>query len=1025
MLFVYELKNYNISIKPSLLIIKFNVKLSCISKKTLYFYKIKKLLTKTNTMKLKLSLLGLFLLVVFSVNAQEKNAEKPTFVGKAISMQKVPSIASQTNLPPARVKEVEMQDARASKNNVVPGKDPQTEDDYFVRNPHRLAGKIAGKTPSLVFDAAESSSQPTDPSLAVGPNHVLVVFNTGFIIYDKEGNALTNQIAPNPTIFPSGGCCDLTVSYDKAADRWVLTFLGGGAQIAVSDGPDPINDGWFTYTIPSVNDYQKLSVWSDGYYITDNTSNSSNRIYALERDAMLAGDPNAQVIGFPLPGIATDGFYSPQAINVTDDNMPAPGNAPIVFLQDDAWSGVSEDHIKLWTVNVDWDTPGNSTISQPNEITTTPFISVFDGGSFSNLTQPNGGVAIDALQATVMNQAQFRKFSGHNSAVFNFVVDTDASGGELAGVRWFELRQSGDGQPWSIHQEGTYTSPDGKHAWHASMMMDIQGNIGMGYTAMAGPDTPNPTDFRVSSYYTGRFTGDPLNTMTISEELIAAGNQNIPGLRYGDYSKIDIDPDNDKEFWFINEYMNSGRKDVVGVFQIAPNFNTDVGVVSIDTPTEGTLSDNEEVTVTIFNYGENSQSNIPVELVVDGTTIANEVFAGPLASNTSEQYTFTETVDLSTEGQTYEVVSSTNLSGDEDNSNDSTTANILHVFSNDIGVTEITSPESGDGLGDEEITVVIENFGTASQSDFNVSAEVDNNPVSKITETVPGPLDAGSTLTYTFTETLNFSSTSAHPLLVQTELSGDGDSSNDGVTKIVENFPCDSNTNDTSQPIGPDSGEVTESIITIADDYIVNDANVSLNLEHTYTGDIDIKIVAPDGTEVILSDRNGGSGDDYTNTTFDDDATSPISSGTPPFTGSFSPDGNLSDFNGLTSQGDWTLVITDNAGGDGGQLLDWTLQLCSDDLLGVIGEDFVDGSELIVINEGNDQFKAQLLTTDVTNKLSITVTNMLGQTLLSHLVENTGNGYEYNLDMSYVASGVYIVRIGNNTYGSVKRIIVE
>ena len=133
-------------------------------------------------------------------------------------------------------------------------------------------------------------------------------------IYDKEGNALTNQIAPNPTIFPSGGCCDLTVSYDKAADRWVLTFLGGGAQIAVSDGPDPINDGWFTYTIPSVNDYQKLSVWSDGYYITDNTSNSSNRIYALERDAMLAGDPNAQVIGFPLPGIATDGFYSPQAI---------------------------------------------------------------------------------------------------------------------------------------------------------------------------------------------------------------------------------------------------------------------------------------------------------------------------------------------------------------------------------------------------------------------------------------------------------------------------------------------------------------------------------------------------------------------------------------------------------------------------------------------------------------------------------------------------------------------------------------
>jgi len=42
--------------------------------------------------------------------------------------------------------------------------------------------------------------------------------------------------------------------------------------------------------------------------------------------------------------------------------------------------------------------------------------------------------------------------------------------------------------------------------------------------------------------------------MTVNEELIAAGNANIPGLRYGDYSKIDIDPTDDTTFWFINEY---------------------------------------------------------------------------------------------------------------------------------------------------------------------------------------------------------------------------------------------------------------------------------------------------------------------------------------------------------------------------------------------------------------------------------------------------------------------------------------
>ncbi|MEZ4874562.1 MAG: hypothetical protein R2793_03700 [Flavobacteriaceae bacterium] len=139
-----------------------------------------------------------------------------------------------------------------------------------------------------------------------------------------------------------------------------------------------------------------------------------------------------------------------QVLNVTDNNLPAAGGATVIYMQDDAWSGVSSDHIKLWTINVNWTTTSNSTISAAQQIAVTPFISVFDNGSFSNLTQPGGGTAIDALQATIMNQAQFRKFSGHNSAVFNFVVDADASAGELAAVRWMEFHQSGDNQPWSL-----------------------------------------------------------------------------------------------------------------------------------------------------------------------------------------------------------------------------------------------------------------------------------------------------------------------------------------------------------------------------------------------------------------------------------------------------------------------------------------------------------------------------------------------------------------------------------------------
>lgn len=174
--------------------------------------------------------------------------------------------------------------------------------------------------------------------------------------------------------------------------------------------------------------------------MTDNTS-ATNKVWALERSQMLLGNPAAKIVGFNLPSLTTSGFYSPQALNVSSASMPAAGNAPIVYLQDNAWSGITQDHIKMWLINVNWTTTSLSTISNPQQFVTTPFISVFDNGSFTNLTQPGGGLALDALQATVMNQAQFRKFSDHNSAVFDFVVDTDATTGENAGIRWIELRQ--------------------------------------------------------------------------------------------------------------------------------------------------------------------------------------------------------------------------------------------------------------------------------------------------------------------------------------------------------------------------------------------------------------------------------------------------------------------------------------------------------------------------------------------------------------------------------------------------------
>ena len=965
----------------------------------------------------------MFMQTIFSQEVKNE-PQKPYLIGKPSKVEYVASIASRMNdlVRPDLQQQKEMLDGRSSKYDVVIGKGSEG-DDPLAKYSDNLRNSIPSKTPELVFETGSSNSQPTDPAGAVGPNHYISVINTAFQIFDKSGNSLTGGlVSPNPTIFPSGGCCDLTASYDNVADRWILSFLGGGVQVAVSDGPDPVNDSWTVYSYSAVSDYQKLSVWRDGYYMTENTT-SANKLHVFQRDAMIdaaSEGTEPQILSFSLPGLVTSGFHSPQVLNISNDNWPTTGGATVMYMQDDAWSGVDTDHVKLWNVDIDWETPENSEVSAAVELSTTEFVSVFDGGSFSNLPQPNGGATVDALQATIMNQAQYRKFATYNSALFNFVVDVDGSSTKQAGVRWYELRQTADGEPWEIYQEGTYTAPDNRHAWNASLIMDVQGNIGMGYTGMS---SANSTDDSVllGSYYTGRYSGDPINVMTIDEGTILAGDANIASTRYGDYSKIDVDPANDKKFWFVNEVMSNGRKNIAGVFQIAANAVNDVAVISLDTPVTGILTSTETITVTIRNLGENSATDFDVSYQVNSGTVITETFTETIASNESVQFTFTTTADLSTEGQVYSILSSVTLTGDEDSTNDSITTEITHVYSNDIGVTAINGPDDGEALTNESVVVTIENFGTATQSNFQASYSINGAP--SVSENVVGPLDAGTSISYTFSTLGNFSMDGTYTVVAETLLASDSDMTNNSFQREVLNSACYTRTNDTENTIGPDIG-VTTSIINMDQNAVITDVNLTLNIEHTWDADLEVKLIAPDGvTEIILFEDIGSNGDNFTNTVLDDDASTVISDGEAPFTGSFTPTGSLSDLNGLLSGGDWTLYINDDADGDGGTLLDWSIQICTEASLSV-SDNKLDG-EFKIFNKGNNQFEVSLANTSSFNDLDLNVYNMVGQTLLWKTIKNTSGFYSYTIDMSRASTGVYLVRLGNNSNATIKRIVVE
>ncbi|MBL4624802.1 MAG: T9SS type A sorting domain-containing protein [Flavobacteriales bacterium] len=400
---------------------------------------------------------------------------------------------------------------------------------------------------------SEGGATPPDPSGAVGPNHYIQMVNTAYEIFDKQGNSLYGPSSLGSIWGNNINDGDPIVLYDKFADRWFLSqfevnFFGGTNKllIAISETSDPLG-AYYTYEfdMTSLPDYPKYSVWSDGYYVTANKSGEN--CFVLERDKMIDGDPLAQIVSFTIPQLNTGGFHSVLPGHASS-TLPTVGTPNYLFYyQDDAWGGISEDHLKIWEVSVDWITISNSTISNPTEILVSPFDSQFES-SWNDIEQPGTAQKLDAIPGALMYMAQYREFQCHNSVVFNHTVDVD--GTNHAGVRWYELREING--TWSLYQEGTY-APDDENRWCGSICMDFQGNIGLAYSVSGSVIYP-------SIRYTGRLVDDPIGQMTIAEEVIVDGTsvQGGGNNRFGDYAQMTIDPTDDATFWHTGEYITTG-----------------------------------------------------------------------------------------------------------------------------------------------------------------------------------------------------------------------------------------------------------------------------------------------------------------------------------------------------------------------------------------------------------------------------------------------------------------------------------
>ncbi|MBU2652403.1 MAG: T9SS type A sorting domain-containing protein [Bacteroidetes bacterium] len=399
----------------------------------------------------------------------------------------------------------------------------------------------------------------------VGINHYIQIVKSSFAIWDKSGDLLYGP-ADNKTLWASlpgpwhdKNWTDPVVIYDPIADRWIATamvydlYVEYWEMIAVSTGPDPLGS-WYCYALhfTGMPDYPKVGVWSDGYYLTINEYFISTSFSYLEgagllvfnRDDMINGNPDPAILHF-LADAPTQFFLTDPAsfLPADIDGPPPPEGTPhyLVTIRDDAW-GYDFDHIWLWQCIVDWDDTANCVFEEVAKLETEPFDANWDNG-VGWVTQPNTGTKLHGLGQFMMYRLQYRNFGDYQSLLCNHTIDV---GNDHAAVRWYELRKHDS--DWEIFQQGTF-APDADSRWMASVAMDKDGNIGLGYSVSGTSTYPS---IRLS----GRNYYDTPGTMTFAEAEVVTGEGNqATNVRWGDYSMMGVDPSDDLTFWYTQEYL--------------------------------------------------------------------------------------------------------------------------------------------------------------------------------------------------------------------------------------------------------------------------------------------------------------------------------------------------------------------------------------------------------------------------------------------------------------------------------------
>jgi hypothetical protein len=383
---------------------------------------------------------------------------------------------------------------------------------------------------------------PPDPTLAVGPNHVVELVNATISWYDKATGAVQFS-APldssgNPGFFEGVGagsfCFDTRAVYDDIDNRFVVVCAEvysntAWIDIAVSDDNDP-NGTWYKYRTDALTtvglntywvDYPSLGFDDVGYYVTGNlfefTSGASGgtKYRCFDKSTMLSGGTAT------WKDLRDSGSFSVQA----GEHHTIP-NAPFFM------SLSSSTRIKLQAIK----TP----VTNPQLVTTTLTVASFS----SPPDAPNlGGSGLDTLDGRIINldHRDDRLVCGHG---------VDAGAGK-ATARWYDVKARAWPQSGSplLNQTGNLDLGNDTCSWYPALAWNGNDEIGMSF-AFSGSH-----EYAGIGYATQKTT-DPAGVMS-QVVRVKQGMASYNNTRWGDFFDCCPDPSDATKFWGVGEYTLS------------------------------------------------------------------------------------------------------------------------------------------------------------------------------------------------------------------------------------------------------------------------------------------------------------------------------------------------------------------------------------------------------------------------------------------------------------------------------------